>query len=87
MLTAQNLEMFESLWKRRGTYHEDLTYGQALAQFTKCEPTDSASEFLANAKYPAVKQWVQEQVDANSKVKAKDHSGQSTSLSNPNKTK
>jgi hypothetical protein len=71
MITAQAFETFESLWRRRGTYHEDLSYGQALAKFTKCEISDPDSDFLATASYPAVKQWVQEQVDANSKIQAK----------------
>lgn len=68
MITDSVFKDFEALWKRRGIFHVDLSYGQALAQYTKCTREDSASSFLCNAPYREVKAWVEETIHANSKI-------------------
>lgn len=88
MITAQAIETFESFWRRRGTYHADLTYGQALAQFVKCEIDHPDALFLATSPYPLVKAWIEEKINANKKIeeKADDGASNKTALSNTNKT-
>lgn len=77
MITTQTLMDFERLWARRGTFHVDLSYGQALAQYTLCNKDDPDYLFLVTAKYQPVSVWIQEKINANSKdqAQATDHSG------------
>ena len=70
MITSTVIEEFEQLWKRRGIFHVDLTYGQALAQYTKCTREDPDSLFLCTSPYPAIMSWVEQKINANTQIQA-----------------
>lgn len=84
MITETVIGDFESLWRRRGIFHVDLTYGQALAQFTKCELSHPDSIFLATAPYPTVRAWIEGKVDANKKIQTQASDNPSNLPSLPN---
>ena len=68
MITAAVYQEFETLWKRPNIFDKNLTYGAAFAQYTKCTKEDPASSFLHNSAYPAVKAWIEERVNADTKI-------------------
>lgn len=64
---------FESLWKRRDIFDRNLSYGAAFAQYTQCKPGDAAFSFLTSSPYQEVKTWIEEEINANQKVRSQDN--------------
>lgn len=71
MVSKSVFSDFESLWKRRGCFDPNLTYGEAFAQYTKCVPSDPEYSFLSSSPYPIVKEWIEGKISDNKEVRAK----------------
>jgi hypothetical protein len=74
MITINVYKEFELLW-RRHVFDVNLTYGQALAQYSLCSDEDPASSFLHTSSYPVIKVWIEEQISAHQQTQAATDTG------------